>query len=283
MGDIFRNKFFIILLIVVCVLTLSSIILNLSGRGSIVSDITHLIFTPFQRFADLSKHSLSGFAAYFTEFNSMKEEIAELREQLEAANLREQEYRKIKEQNDMFHSFYAFKRENMHFDLQHAKITARDSGNYLSVLTINKGSFHDIKKDMPVIASTGAEKIIVGYVSEVSLMYSKVTSFMRTGEAIGAYIKRTEETGVVSGDFELEKEGLCRLEDLPKDTDLEVGDRVYSSGGGGIYPEGLYIGEVIAVVPDARSHTMIGHIQAAANFDKIKDVMVVLSFDPKFY
>jgi len=282
-GDIFRNKFFIILLIVACVLTLSTIILNLSGHGSIVSDITNLILTPFQKFANILKSSVSGFAAYFTEFNRMKEEIEELRIQLEAANARDQEYWRLKDQNDVFHSFYEFKREHTDFEFQHAKIRTGDSGNYLSILTINKGSFHKIEKDMPVIASKGTEKVIIGYVSEVSFMYSKVTSFIRTGAAIGVYIERTEETGVIAGAFEYEKEGFCRLIDLPKDADLAIGDRIYSSGSGGIYPAGLYIGEVVDIEADPPSHTMAGKVKPAMDFNEIKDVMVVLSFERKFY
>jgi rod shape-determining protein MreC len=213
----------------------------------------------------------------------MKEKIEDLEAKLEAADARDQEYWKLKEQNEMFHAYYDFKQEHVDFDLQPAKINAKDSGNYLLVLTINKGEVHNIKKDMPVIASVGMDKVIVGYVSEVGFLYSKVTSFMQTGEAIGAYIKSTDETGVIVGDFDLEKKGQCRLEDLPKDTKLKVTDRIYSSGGGGIYPEGLYIGEVIDVQPDAKSHAMVGIIQSAVNFNEIKDVMVVLSFERKFY
>ena len=283
MGDIFRSKFFIILLIVACVLTLTTIILNLAGYGSVVSDITNLILSPFQRFADIIKNSFSGFIGYFTEFNRMKEEIEDLKTRLEAAEALNQDTQKMADKIAIYEDFYEFKKEHTDIKPQPAKIIARDSGNFLSVATINKGSFHEIEKDMPVIAAKGPDKVIVGYISEVGLYTSKVVSFLRTDEAIGVYIEDSEETGVVIGDFELEKKGLCILTELSKDTELKIGDRLYSSGNGGMYPEGLYVGEVVKILPNPRNHTMMAHIKPALTFNDIKDVMVVLKFDRKFY
>jgi len=288
LGDIFRNKFFIISLIIICVLTVSTVALNLSGHGSVVSDITNVVLTPFQRFADIVKNGLSGFSAYFTEIDALRARIADLEAKLEIAEAESENTRQLQEANDNLYNFYGLKRERPLYDLQPARITSRDPGNYLSSLTINRGSLYGLAKNMPVIGSkpsstgTGFDYIIVGYVSEVGLMSSKVVPFIRTGEAIGAYIGRTQEIGVVEGDFELEKNGVCRIVNLSKETVLEVGDKIYSSGSS-IYPENLYIGEVIKVTSDPLSQTMTGDIKPAADFSKIKDVMVILKFERKFY
>jgi len=288
MGDIFKNKFFVILLIVVCVLTLSTIILNLTGHGSLVADIVNIILTPFRNFATLLKDGFSGFAGYFTEYNRMKDEIEDLKEQLEAAQSQIQDAWKLQEENDMLYSFYDLKIKQPTYKFQNAKITARDPGNYISALTIDKGSLQKIAKDMPVIASkkTDSDKpvyMIVGYISEVGLMSSKTVPFIRAGTSTGAYIERTGETGIVEGTFELEKDGLCRLAYLSKDTIIEVGDKIYTSGDGGIYPEDLYIGEIIEVTADPLSHTTTGYIKPAVNFDEIKDAMVIIEFERNFY
>ncbi|MCL2096413.1 MAG: rod shape-determining protein MreC [Oscillospiraceae bacterium] len=282
MGNIFKNKFFIILLIVICVLTLSTIILNLAGYASVVADFVNLFLTPFSRFADILKESFGGFTAYFSEFNRMKEEIADLKSRLAVAEALNEDTRKLQEQNDMLASFYELKRENIDYMFQPAKVTAKSPGNYLSVLTINKGSFHNIERDMPVIAATETDYIIVGYVFEVGITSSKVMPFIRTGEAVGAYIKRTEELGIVEGRFELERYGLGILANLSKDASVEDGDKLYTSGSGSRYPENLYIGEVVEVEGDPFSQTMTGLVKPAVNFGEIKEVMVILKFDRKF-
>ena len=288
MGDIFKNKFFVILLVVICVLTLSTIALNLSGRGSIVSDIVNIVLSPFQKFAVIVKESFSGFTGYFTEFGRMKDEIEELRAKLDAAESQLQETRKLREDNERLMSFYDLKRKRPDYMFQDAKITARDPENYLSSFTIDKGSLQTLAKDMPVVASVGADAekeryAIVGYVSEVGILYSKIVPFIRTGTSIGAYIERTGEAVIVEGDFELEKMGLCRISYLSKETMPEAGDKIYSSGNGNIYPEDLYIGEIVEVSSDPLSHTRTGLVKPAVNFGDIKDVMIILEFKRSFY
>jgi len=282
LSDIFKNKFFIIALIVICALTLSTVVLNLAGYGSVVSDVTNAVLSPFKYFADVSRESFAGFAAYFSEFNRMKDEIEELKTKLAAAEALNEDTRILRERNDMLMSFYELKRERMDYDLQPAKVIATDPGNYLLSLTINKGAFHDIEKDMPVIAAVGTEYVIIGYVGETGLTSSKVVPFIKAGESVGAYIKRTDEPGIIEGDFTLERNGLCRVAYLPKDALIEPGDKIYTSGTGGIYPENLYIGEVISVGADPFSQTPTGHVRPAADFSEIKDVMVVLKFEKRF-
>lgn len=288
MAEIFKSKFFIISLIVICVLTLSAVVLNLIGYGSVVSDITNIVLTPFNQFADILKESFAGIAAYFTEFNRMKDEIDELKRKLEIAEALNEDTKILQEHNDMLSSFFGLKSEHMTWEFQDARVTSRASGNYLSHLIINKGSMHNIEKDMPVIAAKpsssggGYDYVIVGYISEVSLRSAKVAPFLHTGASIGAYIKRTSETGVIEGEFELERDNLCRIARLSKEAVIEPGDKIYSSGGGGIYPENLYIGEVTEVFPDDLSRTMTGIIKPAVDFGKIKDVMVIQKFESKF-
>ena len=288
MGAIFKNKFFIVAMIVICALTLSTIILNLAGFGSVVSDAVNLILTPFQGFADIIKESFAGFAGYFTEFNKMKSEIEELKANLEDAQSQLQDTWRLQDENETLMAFYELKRTRPDFKMQNAKVTARDPGNYLSSLTIDKGSLHTLGKDMPVVAARetggGKEKyVIVGIVGEVGVLSAKVVPFIRTGSSIGAYIERTGEAVIVEGDFELEKRGACRVSCLSKDTVIEAGDKLYSSGNGNMYPEDLYIGEITELEADPLSRTMAGRVKPAADFEGIKNVMVILEFTRNFY
>jgi rod shape-determining protein MreC len=285
---IFKNKFFIIALIVVCALTLSTIVLNLSGFGSLVSDAVNLILGPFRGLADIVKDSFSGFTGYFTEFNKMKTEIEELKAKLEDAQYQLQDTWRLQDENETLMAFYELKKIRPDYKMQNAKITAKDPGNYLSSLIINKGAWQALEKDMPVVAARGTDLVkekyaIVGYVSEVGVLSAKVVPFIRTGTSIGAYIERTGEAVMVEGDFELEKKGMCRISCLSKETVIEAGDKLYSSGNGNIYPEDLYIGEIIELEADPLSRTMTGCIKPAVDFDEIKNVMIIIEFNRSFY
>lgn len=280
MGSLFKNKFFIITLSAAVLITAASMVLKFTGRGAIISDAVNIIITPFERFADIIKSSSSGFFAYFTEFNTLKKENEELKDQLKALEIEVGNERILKEKNDMLMSFFDLKSEHLDYVMQDARVIANDTNNYTSTITIDKGSFHEIAKDMTVICKDG----MVGYVSEVGIMSSKVTLFIRTSNSISAKVKKSGEPScIIDGDFELEKKGLALLSFLPKDEVVEAGDMVYTSGSGGIYPEGLLIGVVEEVMTDQLLQSCIAYIKPAADLHKISDVMIIKSFERSFY
>jgi len=283
MSGIFKNKFFIIFLIVACFLTLLTMGLNLAGYGNLVSDIANIIIRPFQMFGNMIQNSVSGFIGYFTMFNELVDENAILRERVQELEAEGSAIREIKEQNEFLLRFFGLKQERPDFRFQDASIIAGSAGNYILEFTINRGSFHGIELDMPVIASNANGESIVGFVSNVGAMTSRVSPFIRPANSVGAYIKRTGDTGIVEGDFELGRAGLSRFDPLSRDTDIQVGDRIYSSGYGMIYPQGLFIGTVIEVDSNPLMQAQYAYIQPGADFNQLRDVMVILEFNWDFY
>ena len=275
MGDIFKNKFFIIFLIAVCVLTIATMGLTIAGYGNLISDAANIILEPFQIFANIIKNSVSGFTDYFTKFNELKAENADLKERVRILELENEDAQAILKENESLMAFMDLKKEHLDFKLQNASVILGSASNYSGGFTVNKGAFHGVKKDMAVVASEG----VLGYISEVGTRTSKVSPFIRTSNSIGAYIKRTRETGIVEGDFELEKRGLCRLSYLSRESDIQVGDKIYSSGYGGTYPEGLFIGTIAEVYSDPLTQTPAAYIEPAVNFNKVRDVMIILDFN----
>jgi len=275
MGDIFRNKFFIIFLITACVLTIATMGLNLAGYGNLISDIAGTVLEPFQIFANIIRNSVSGFIDYFTKFNEFRDENAELKEYIRGLEAEIEEARELKAQNETLRSFFELKSERPDFNVQEATVIAGSAGNYISGFTINRGAFHGIERDMPVMAAGG----VVGHISHVDFRSSKVSPFIRAQNKIGAYIKRTGDTGIVEGDFELAREGLCRLVNMSREADIQEGDKVYSSGYGEMYPEGLFIGTVTKVYSDPLTHTPAAYIEPGVNFNKLRDVMIILEFN----
>lgn len=275
MGNIFRNKFFIVFLIIACVLTIATMGLSIAGYGNLISDAANIIIEPFQVFAEMISDSVSGFIGYFTIFNELREENALLRERVQELESEIVEARAIRELNLMLIEFYELKQERQDFRLQDASVIAGRAGNYNSSFTINRGAFHGIERDMPVIASGG----VVGFISDVGIRTSTVSPFIRTSNAIGAYIRRTGDTGIAEGDFVLERQGLCRFVPFSREADIQVGDRVYSSGYGRIYPEGLFIGTISKVFSDPLTQTPGAFLEPGVNFNHIRDVMVILEFN----
>jgi rod shape-determining protein MreC len=64
--------------------------------------------------------------------------------------------------------------------------------------------------------------------------------------------------------------------DLARDADIVPGDKIVTSGFGGIYPKGLSIGEVIDVVNEEGGLLKYANLKPAVDFDKLEEVLVIV-------
>ena len=157
---------------------------------------------------------------------------------------------------------------------EEASVIGRESGNYSTVYTLSKGTMHDIKVNMPVITEDG----VVGYVTEVGPTWCRAVSIIETASAVGAYIERSGELGLIEGSYELRFEGKCRMIRLPADADVHEGDRVLTSGLGSIYPRGLFVGEVVSVDADPYSSTLTAVVQPKVDYSSLVKVMIIKDY-----
>ena len=83
---------------------------------------------------------------------------------------------------------------------------------------------------------------------------------------------------MVEGDISLKDEKICALNYLSVDADVEIGDLVYTSGEGGIYPRDLYIGQVVSVETNEYLRTKTATISLSVEFKDLKYVLIVTGF-----
>ena len=154
----------------------------------------------------------------------------------------------------------------------HATVIARDPEQWDKVIFINKGKSDNIELDMAVITTDG----LIGKVSQVAEYTSKVqliTGGNRTNR-ISAMIQSPNLLyGIIEGTTT--EEGNLLLKQIPIDGKVEKGMKVISSGLGGIFPKGLYIGEVVEFYKDEHGLTQTVVVEPAADFYGIQEVMVV--------
>ena len=141
--------------------------------------------------------------------------------------------------------------------------------------SINMGSLNGISPYDPVITAEG----LVGYVKSVSLTSSTVVTVLDPTVKAGAYDTRTDDSGIVVGSAKLAKNGQCRMNDLTRDCTVAIGDSIVTSGGGGIFPEGLMVGTVNTMGQDVGDIMYYAVIDPAVNFEKLRNVMVITAFE----
>ena len=275
MARFFKNRFFVILTCVAIVLTVVPSVLSLTGNSGLVRNAANAIVSPVRHFFVWVGEGLGGFSAYFTEFDRVRDENAELRSQLNALKDRLYDADVKSEENGWLRSFLGLKRENEDFVFCDALIIGRESGNYMTVFTLDKGSNSGIEVNMPVVTPDG----VVGYITEVGINWSKAATILEYTSSVGVFCERSGALGLCEGTYELRTQSKCMINYLDSDADVRPGDRFITSGLGGIYPRGLYVGEVISVYPDNYSRGLIAEITPMADLSEISRVMIITAYE----
>lgn len=257
-----KSKFFIVCAAITLVLVLVPSVLAAAGRTDILRSAVVTVSKPFAWCGTQFSEAFNGFTDIFTEYDELKAENKKLKEELEALRSAPYNADVVQNENEWLKKYLNFHTEHPEFVLADARIIARESGNFSTVLTLDRGKVHGIDKNMPVIAPEG----LFGYVSEVGLDWCRVMTVVETASSVGAYTDRTGATGVVEGDLELRSGGKCRMTYIEATADIRVGDKVYTSGEGSIYPAGLLLGTVSSIQADEASRTLIAEISPAVDF-----------------
>lgn len=270
-----KSKFFIVMLCIALALVIVPSVLTLMGLSSYVRSAVATMLTPAQSLMMKVTNAIEGFTEYFTEFDRLKAENEALKRELAEYKNKFYEIDDIVKMNEWLYEYLELAREHTDFNLIVADIVGHEVGNYMTVFTLNVGTEDGVTADMSVITSDG----IVGYVTEAGTNWSKVLTIIESASAVGAYVERTGELGLIEGSFDLRSSGLCKLTYLATDSDVKVGDRVLSSGLGSIYPRGLVIGIVESIEPDQYSRTVTAYVRPAADLEDLTRVMVIKSYE----
>ncbi|MDH4180097.1 MAG: hypothetical protein OEV33_06260, partial [Armatimonadota bacterium] len=67
----------------------------------------------------------------------------------------------------------------------------------------------------------------------------------------------------------------CEVRYLDPESDVRAGDRVITSGLGGVFPAGLRVGTVLSVRADTYTPGKVAEIEPAADLAKIEDVLLL--------
>ena len=272
---IFQNKFFIVCLCIALVLTIVPSVFAVMGYRSLAKNIVGTITMPVRWVATTIGNAFDGWGKYFAGIKALDEknkelidENAALKEQLQNAELLEKENERLRDYLDMKNKYPSFAMEE-------GMVISHSSGNYITNFTLNRGTLHGIKPNMPVITKDG----IVGYVVEVGLNWCMVSTLIETATSVGAYIPRSEVVGIVSGDYSMRAEGTCKIGYIDATVDVQIGDTVYSSGTGSVYPADLKIGTVTSIEVDEYNRTLVATVTPAVDFSSLKWVMVITGYE----
>lgn len=161
-------------------------------------------------------------------------------------------------------------RERSVFKLVPAEIIARDASTWWDTVAINRGKRDGIEGDMSVVTDQG----LVGKTTTVSESVSVVVLISDENCRVAANVEGTREQGIVSGERVAGAlTPLLDLNFLSKQANLQPGQKVYTSGVGGVFPSGLQVGTVKEY--RVRELDSQARLLPAVDLAKLEDVFVV--------
>ena len=163
-------------------------------------------------------------------------------------------------------------RERSVFKLMPARIIARDASTWYQTVKIDRGSAEGVKPDMSVLTEEG----LVGKTTVVAEHAATVILIADENCKVAASIEGSTEKGIVRGE-RMSDHGIptIGLIFLTKQANLQSGQKVFSSGVGGVFPSGVPIG----AVKEFKVRELDGYatIVPAVDLTSIDDVFVVIS------
>ena len=159
-----------------------------------------------------------------------------------------------------------------------ATVIGRESGNYFSVFTINKGTVHgDGIQDYMAVTMNGA---LVGYTYNTKTTSASVRTIIDSEASIAGLISTSRDQGTVRGTLGIDGQPMCRMYYLPEENLPRPGDQVVTSGVGMSFPKGIPIGTVRESTRGMESNKQYIVVEPSADFQHIEYV-IVLRYQPE--
>ena len=198
--------------------------------------------------------------------SNVEEENKSLREKNLYLSLEMEAMYYLKNENNELKKMLEFK-EDTKLSVRSAKVISKGIQPNLISILINIGKLDGVKKNQPVLTPYG----VIGKVIEISNTSSIVQLISDMNFRLSVRIMPSGATGILRW---LDK-GLAQIREVQKNVDINIGDKVITSGYSDIYPSGLPVGEVAGVYDDRSSFQKTINITLPNNLSSFQNVFVI--------
>ena len=262
---------------VVTVLLLGMTVLDIASHGHLTfwENIGGTFVTPIQSFFTTVIDYSGNLVEAYTDYDKLERENEKLKKELAGAGQLMRDAETYANENQSLKAMLGIAEKNPDFEFASCLVVGSDQNGYSHTLTLNKGSADQLSERDLVITADG----VIGYISELGLNWSKVTTILDSSCEIGAIITRTQDIGVLDWDYSLSEDGLLKLAYLNTEVVLNSGDSVETSGVGGIFPKGVLLGRVKELRTESHGISQYAVLEPAVAVDEVSTVFVITNFE----
>ena len=265
------NRYILIGLSVFCafMMVLSSFSDRAAGPFKALANVTVI---PLQQGINYIGGWLGDMKDNFSTMQQLRSENESLQEQVDALTTENNYLQEERYEYERLQELYQLDQNYAEYEKTAAHVIGKDSGNWFSTFTIDKGSRDGIDVDMNVLAGSG----LVGIVTEVGPTWAKVRSIIDDSSNASGMVLSTSDTCIVSGDLSLMSTGQISFDQMENnDNVVAVGDQIVTSYISDKYLQGILIGSISEINVDSNNLTRSGYIIPAVDFNNIQEVLVI--------
>ena len=174
---------------------------------------------------------------YFSELKQIKQDNKQLREENRRLKVLQDKYKALQVENKLLAGLLNYV-PLPEVSFVSAQVVAEENDAFSHSLVAYISDKRVSKGDV-VLSDQG----VVGRVEKVFRHYVKIILMTDINSKIPVMLEKTRVRGILSGDNTM----VPKLIFTPLDAEINVGDRVVTSGVSGVFPAGLPIGEVVSV------------------------------------
>ena len=242
---------------------------NIVTQG--VNDVTNIL----GRLVSYPANSINDFIDSVSDLSNTYQENQSLKQKIDTIHELEVQLSELKRDNQKMKETLKLQDTLNDYTLVNATVIARNPDTWRDVITINKGSNDGIQPQMSVMSDNG----LVGKVMDVNPTSARVALLSNADNTlvrVAAMIQNEKEPiyGTITGYDD--KTNMLVMSQFQATQDIKVGDKVVTSGLGGISPNSLYIGTVEEVAMDRFGLYKEVKIRPAADTNDVRYVTVVI-------
>ena len=267
-----KRRIILIVLLFLFVIAFLTIILP-NNNGNYLTDITKdtttsfekIIYSPF-RFIASKINDYKSLKDIRKKYQALLPEIERI-DSLKAENIElRKELANLKEELKIDHTL-------SEYEFLNATVINRNVATWYNTITIDKGSYNGVEKDMAVVSSHG----LIGKVISTSTFTSNVRLITTSDTKNKISITIASGNNYVHGLIKnynyktgyLEIEGISNTERILKDS------YVYTSGLGGIFPSGILVAKVTNIKTDEYDLAKLIDATPVVDFNDINYVAIL--------
>ena len=209
----------------------------------------------------------------FTNKDKLLEENKKLEEENNNLKLQALETEKILQENESLKTMLDIKNSYKHFNLKLGNVIYREHDNWTKTFKIDIGSKEGIKLNQAVVHKEG----LVGYISNVTDDSSVVTTILDPSSSVSVNISTINEPAMLQGDLSLKSKNQLKLDFIELDAEVSIGDMLYTSGLGSMFPSSIPVAKITEVVSKKNDINRYAITEPCVDIKKISEVAVIIN------